>query len=533
MDLISQKKIEGQLKRLLDSPKFMAAERLSLFLRYVVEQSLNGQSDRIKQYNIAVEALGYGEDFDPKTDSIIRIQARRLRRALDQYYSGRGIEDPIRIDIPKGGYVPVFLDNQKTSIVSDSSECPSPVPVEQTSPDVSHPSIAVFEFEHSNEKYENAFFARGLTSEILVSLTRFSGLSVLGPLTHTVDEPIDYYKIIHEYGARFVLQGWVRSYGSEIRITTDLTDALTSKKLWNKTFEYDLRKTSLFEIEDSVTGQITGTIADGTGIIFTKMLSETYHEHIKVSDVTLAVLKYNNAWMTLVPRDWEIAIAALNKALVTQPRNALILALLANIYYSDARDEMNLLPDSLSKMEDLIHEAVSLDPNLQVARYNLVVLNSFFGRRQKCIAEAKRTFSLNPNHSRILSGSAVALTCVGEYELGKEFIERAKGLNPHYPSWFHFIDYLIHFRNGQYDEAWEDVKKIHIKGLFYHELLRVAVLGKLCRTDEAKPYLHDLLACKPDFLKRGRETMKKLLALEEHVEMLWDGLCKAGIRKLE
>jgi len=417
----------------------MAAERLSLFLRYVVEQSLNGQSDHIKQYTIAVDALGYAEHFNPKTDSIIRIQARRLRRALDQYYSGKGFKDPIKIEIPKGSYVPVFIDNQESPEVPDSSECPSPVPA-QTPLDLSAPAMAVIMFENLNDNDQNSFFSKGLTAEIIVSLSRFSDLSVLGPLTQTEAKPIDYYKISHEYGARFVLQGWVRSSGSKIRMTIDMSDALTGKKLWNKTFEYDLEKTSLFEIEDIVAGQVSGTIADGAGIVFRNLQAETYPEHLKVNAITLAVLKYNNAQMTLAPRDWESAILAINDALAARPGNALLLALLANIYYADARDEMNLLPDSLSKMEDLVHKAVSLDPNLQIARYNMVVLNSFFGRRQKCIAEAKRTSALNPNYSRILAGSAVAVTCVGEYELGKEFIERAKWLNPHYPSWFHFIE---------------------------------------------------------------------------------------------
>ncbi len=530
--MISQEKIRAQLKRILDSPEFMAAKKLSLFLSYVVEQVLNGQSDGIKQFTIAVEALGYKSDFDPSTNTAIRIQARRLRRALDQYYRDKGIKDPIRIELPKGGYVPIFIDSQVTSEVPDSSECPSPVPA-QTPLDLSAPAMAVIMFENLNDNDQNSFFSKGLTVEIIVSLSRFPDLTVLGPLTQTEAKPIDYYKISHEYGARFVLQGWVRSFGSKIRITIDMTDALTGKKLWNKTFKYDLEKTSLFEIEDIVTGQVSGTIADGAGIVFKKLQAETYPEHLKINAVTLAVLKYNNAQMTLAPLDWESAILAINDALATRPRNALLLALLANIYYADARDEMNLLPDSLSKMEDLVHKAVSLDPNLQIARYNMVVLNSFFGRRQKCTAEAKRTLALNPNYSRVIAGSAVAVTCVGEYELGKEFIERAKWLNPHYPSWFHFIDYLIHFRNGQYDEAWEEVQKIHVKGLFYHELLRVAVLGKLGRTDEAKPYLHDLLACKPDILKRGRETMKKLLAIDEHVEMICDGLYKAGIGELE
>lgn len=68
----------------------MGAERLSQFLRYVVEKTLDGQSAVIKQYTIAVEALGYGPNFDPQSDSIIRIQGRRLRRALQEYYSGKG-----------------------------------------------------------------------------------------------------------------------------------------------------------------------------------------------------------------------------------------------------------------------------------------------------------------------------------------------------------------------------------------------------------------------------------------------------------
>ena len=72
-------------------------------------------------------------------------------------------------------------------------------------------TIAVFNFENLNEKDENIFLARGLTAEIIISLTRFSGLAVLGPLMHTEGQKIDFYKISHEYGARFVLQGWVRS----------------------------------------------------------------------------------------------------------------------------------------------------------------------------------------------------------------------------------------------------------------------------------------------------------------------------------
>ena len=530
MTKIESDKIRDQVKKILASSEFRSGVRMGQFLRYVVEQALKGQAGSIKQYTIAVEAFGYADDFDPQSNPIVRMEAKRLRRTLDLYYLTHGIEDPIRIDIPKGSYVPVFLDNRVALKAPDSSECPSPAPAQKPL-DISELAVAVVMFEDLNEKDQNSFFAKGLTAEILFALTRFAGLSVLGPLTQTEAEPIDYYKISHEYGATFVLQGWVRSHGSKIRITTDLTDAPTGKKLWSKTFEYDLEKTSLFEIEDTVAGQVAGIIGDGVGIIFKKLQSESYPNYLKLNDVTLAVLKYNTAWMTLAPWDWESAIVALDDALATQPQNALLLALLANSYYADVLFEMNLVPVSKSKFEELAHEAVSLDRNLQIARYNLVVVNAFFGRPQKCVAAAKKAVAMNPNHSRVLAGSAVAVSSVGEYELGWEFIERAKRLNPHYPSWYHFVNYLVHFQNAQYEEAWEEAQKIHMKGTTFHPLFRAAVLGKLGKINKAKIYTNELLEIKPDFLKRPREIIKRLFVLDEHVEMIWDGLQKAGIGK--
>ena len=131
MTNISPDTVKAQFKRILASSEFMAAKRLGQFLRYVVEQTLNGHSGNINQYTIALEAFGHGADFDPLSNPAVRILAQRLRRALDQYYLSQGSEDPIRIDIPKGGYVPVFLENHTASEPPGSAECPSPVP-EQT-----------------------------------------------------------------------------------------------------------------------------------------------------------------------------------------------------------------------------------------------------------------------------------------------------------------------------------------------------------------------------------------------------------------
>ena len=78
------------------------------FLTYVVEEALAGRTDRIKAYTIATEVFGRDARFDPQLDSIVRIEAGRLRRSLERYYLTDGRTSRLRIDIPRGGYVPVF-----------------------------------------------------------------------------------------------------------------------------------------------------------------------------------------------------------------------------------------------------------------------------------------------------------------------------------------------------------------------------------------------------------------------------------------
>ena len=95
------------LSRVIASDQLRDSPQLTAFLRFVVEATLRGQSHLIKEYTVAVEALGRGENFDPHTDPIVRIAAGRLRRSLERYYADDGVNSVV-IDIPRGHYVPTF-----------------------------------------------------------------------------------------------------------------------------------------------------------------------------------------------------------------------------------------------------------------------------------------------------------------------------------------------------------------------------------------------------------------------------------------
>ena len=100
--------VRTQLARMLGSRTFANAPSLSRFLSYIVDHTLNGQADGLKEYSIGVDVFDRGTSFDPKTDTIVRVQARRLRAKVEEYYGSEGRDDVVLIDLAKGHYVPEF-----------------------------------------------------------------------------------------------------------------------------------------------------------------------------------------------------------------------------------------------------------------------------------------------------------------------------------------------------------------------------------------------------------------------------------------
>src|SRR5215831_9149709 len=106
--LKSEHAIREHLAGVLSSAAFAQVDRLKRFLRYVAEETLAGRSEKLKEYPIGVEVFDRETSFDPRTDPIVRVQARRLRARLGRYYEEEGRNEELRIELPKGSYAPVF-----------------------------------------------------------------------------------------------------------------------------------------------------------------------------------------------------------------------------------------------------------------------------------------------------------------------------------------------------------------------------------------------------------------------------------------
>ncbi|THV24897.1 hypothetical protein [Peteryoungia ipomoeae] len=105
---VDRQTVADALTRVLTSRTFARSERLRAFLKFVVEMEQVGLGHQLKGYTIGIDVFSRGEGFDPGTDPLVRVQAGKLRKLLNQFYADEGIDEPLRIRIPLGGYVPVY-----------------------------------------------------------------------------------------------------------------------------------------------------------------------------------------------------------------------------------------------------------------------------------------------------------------------------------------------------------------------------------------------------------------------------------------
>lgn len=102
--------VREELSRILASPGFARAERLSQLLRYLVEKTLEGRGDQIEEYLLGVEVFDRESSYDPRIDPIVRVEATRLGAKLRDYYQNQWRDDPVRIDFERGRYSPLFRE---------------------------------------------------------------------------------------------------------------------------------------------------------------------------------------------------------------------------------------------------------------------------------------------------------------------------------------------------------------------------------------------------------------------------------------
>lgn len=262
------------LDRLLAGPQFVSSRRLQRFLRFVVNKALTGARDEICEYALGVEVFDRGQAFDPKSDSIVRVEAARLRRKLAEYYSGPGVVERLQIGLPVGAYVPEFRLIQR-----DDRDYPSAV-----SP-TSKPTVAVLPLENLSDGREEEFFTDGMTDLLITELAKCPDLRVIARTSVMVFKQVhaSVREIAKRLNADYVVEGTTSRSGRRVRITSQLIRAQTEEHVWAESFERPYRQVLTLQKEtaQAIAVQITGRLVGRTvrRSISDKEVSKAAFEH--------------------------------------------------------------------------------------------------------------------------------------------------------------------------------------------------------------------------------------------------------------
>ena len=532
LNKVAPEEIKAELDRILSSPDFRASKRRRGFLRFVVEEALAGRAEMIKAYTIAVTVFGRSKDFDSQVDPIVSVEAGRLRRALAQYYLTGGKNNPLRIEIPKGTYVPSFIVNKdgKINVPSIESAIGHQNRPDISSPILARPGIAVIVFDSLSKEEGQDFLATGISAQLVANLAQFKDFMVVGPLLRKrLENPNQSLSSIgQKYGVQFVLSGSVQRRGKRMRVIVKLLDADSAANIWVEKFDRDLADSDQYEIEDEITQRITTTLADRIGVVTKILIKKTNKKSITSLSAFEAVLKMYHWNIVLTEEAFKDAWESLEYAVEKSPNDALTKAWLADIYASDYLSEIGLVKDRMTRAENMAREAIALDPDCQDARWVMGFVHFLMRRPENFIKEFEAALALNPHSAMIMAIYGLFLPGLGEWERGVRLIEKARMLNPQLTTQYYFTTSLNYYRMGEYNRAYEESLLIKTPGLFWEPLVRAAVLGQLGRADDAQPYLQKLLSLQPTFQDRGRHFVRRLLYSKENVDMVYEGLKKAG-----
>lgn len=384
------------------------------------------------------------------------------------------------------------------------------------------PVLAVLPFDNMSAEGD-AYFADGLTEDIITNLSRFRDLLVIARTStfRFKGRQVDLSELRAELHADYFVEGSVRRAGTRVRITAQLIDATTGVHLWADS--YDREMEDIFAIQDEVTRTIAATLG-------VKIQDVALRRALKKSPTELdaydCVLRARHYTTTLTPETHAEARDLLEKAVALDPENADAHALLANIYLAEHRFDTNPLPDPIGRALAMAETATQLDPQHAYARCWLAVVHFFRGENDRFEAEAQRAINLNPNDPETLADIGHFLVFMGEFERGVALSKRAQLLNPLHPGWYNFSFARYHYDRREYDKALADVERASMPQFYWPHLLNAAALGQLERR-EAKDALARLFALKPDF--SARVELAKWNTAPNDLEHLLDGLRKAGL----
>src|SRR6201987_5125197 len=439
--------VRDQLARVVNSPGFVSSARLCRFLTHIVNRTIDGDIDSLKEFSITMEVFDRTSEYDPNIDAIVRVEARRLRGKLKAYYEeGQGTVDPVLIGLRPGSYVPVFrwLDAQPEKHREEIGAAAPPGRI----------CVAVLPFVNMSPEPEQDYFCDGISEEIINSLTRVSGLNVI-PRTsafHFKGASIDIREVGQRLCADIVIEGSVRKAGEQLRISAQAIQAESGHHLWSETFRRELK--DVFAIQE----EIARSVADLLRLHLPEVQGAV---RPRAPDLD-AYTRYLRARFLIhqqSPETLHAALEQLRRLAETHPDYALA--------YSGMAAASGLLAqfgavsgrDVYTEVKANAERGYALDPESGETCTVLGALRSWFEHRwDEADRMYDRALKLQPSHAPAHMFRAMALLCQGDIQAAESGIRRSTELDPLSASDCARMAYL-HYVKGNYPSAEKHLRK--------------------------------------------------------------------------
>ena len=506
---IEDNDVTSALEQILASDDFVSSPRLSEMLAFIVEQTLDGHGAYLKAFNIANHVFGRDENFDAGTDPLVRVQASRLRKAIERYYLTKGANVKIRISIPKGSYVAAFATaeaNARRLSAGDTSR--------------TDPTIAVLPFSTIDRDDEQDYFATGITQELTTALTQVENFQVVSghSTQHYKETDKDIGEIGMDLRVRFLVIGTVQRSAKAMRITASLIDTSTGLQIWADSYSRQLQASDIFEMRDDIARQVTASIGHAYGVIPRLLEKETRGKRTSNLDAYDAVLRFFHYQTHLGRDNYTWARRGLERAISKDPEYALALAALAELSCDNYTLRYFEPYDGLEEGFGFARRAVSADPSCQLAHYSMAFVQFHRRQRVSCLESAEKVISLNPNAPYYVGVAGWLIALVGEWDRGLEILRETCIRNPFYPDWFNLAPFQYHFLREEYEEALVAAEKLIVPGLEWDPLTRLVALTRLGRDEQAIAVRRQLEREHPEFDTYARNYFAAYVFEDDDVE---------------
>jgi TolB-like protein len=439
--------VRDQLVRVVNSPGFVSSTRLCRFLTHIVNRTIDGDIDSLKEFSIAMEVFDRTSKYDPNIDAIVRVEARRLRGKLKAYYEdGQGTVDPVLIGLRPGSYVPVFrwLDAQPAKHREEIGAATPPGRI----------CVAVLPFVNMSPEPEQDYFCDGISEEITNSLTRVSGMKVIARTSafHFKGANVDIREVGQRLGANLVIEGSVRKAGEQLRITAQAIQTESGHHLWSETFRRELK--DVFAIQE----EIAQSVAD-----LLRLHMPGVEGAVRPSAPGLdAYTKYLRARFLIhqqSPETLYTALEQLRKLTETYPDYALAYSGMATASGILAQFGMVSGREVYPEVKANAERGYALDPESGNTCTVLGALRAWFEHRwDEAEKLYDRALQLQPSHALAHTFRAMTLLCRGDISAADSGLRRSTELDPLSASDCARMAYL-HYVNGDYPSAEEHLRK--------------------------------------------------------------------------